>query len=52
MKIVYLWRHFSQAAKLQMRCFRGALKYILDAKVKIYASEKTFGDKIAANNEI
>ena len=51
MKIVYLWRRFSQATKLLMRCFRGPLNYILDVKLK-YLLQKIFGDKIAANIEI
>ena len=51
MKIVYLWRRFSQATKLQMRVFGGPRNYILDAKSK-YMLQKTFGVKIVANNEI
>ena len=51
MKIVYIWRRFSQTTKMLMRCFMGPLNDLLDEKSK-YMLEKTFGDKIAANNEI
>ena len=50
MKIVYLWRRFSQATKLLMRYFRGPRNYILDAKPKYMLQknkdlpEKCFSD--------
>ena len=52
MKIVYLWRRFSQATKLLMRCFRGVPGTTFWMQNQNIFFRKTFGDKIEANNEI